>query len=77
MRHSLAILCVIACLAAGAVSTEVEAATREQAVSRALAADGNRGKVLSVRQQTTDGRTVWAVKVLTDGRVRVHRIPAD
>lgn len=77
MRHSLALLCVVACLASGLVSTTVEAATREQAVSRALAADGNRGKVLSVRQQTTDGRTVWAVKVLTDGRVRVHRIPAD
>lgn len=67
----------MALLAGGVVSTELEAATREQAVARALAADGNKGKVLSVRQQTSDGRTVWAVKVLTDGRVRVHRIPAD
>lgn len=77
MRQTALLFCAIVCLAGSLASTDVNAATREQAVSQALAADGNRGKVLSVRQETSNGRSVWAVKVLTNGRVRIHRILAD
>jgi|GEM_PF-1827915 len=55
-----------------------EAATREQAIAQALRADGNRGRVLEVRRSAgNDGRDVFLIKTITDGRVRVHRIPAD
>ena len=54
------------------------AATREQAIAQALAEARGEGRVLTVRREPgADGRDVWAVKVIVDGRVRVHRVPAD
>ena len=68
-----AVLC-----SAAALPSSADAATREQAIAQALAADGNRGRVLGVQlERGGDGRSVYAVKVITDGRVRVHRYPAD
>lgn len=72
MRRHLLMALLIALVVS--VST-AHAATREQAVQRALAADGRGARVLEVRR-SDDGDT-WQVKVITDGRVRVHRIPAD
>ena len=69
-----AVLCVGALLAAPPAA----AATREQAIAQALAQARGDGRVLTVRREAgTDGRDVWAVKVIVDGRVRVHRVPAD
>lgn len=52
-----------------------QAANREQAIELALQQNGGSGKVLGVRTVTdNNGRTVYAVKVLSDGRVRVIRI---
>ena len=54
------------------------AASREQAIAAALAETRGQGRVLSAqRERTADGREVWAVKVIVDGRVRVHRVSAD
>ena len=71
------ILCLAGGLAGVFTAPEASAETREQAVSKALAASDNRGRVLSVRQEESADGNVWAVKVLTDGRVRIHRFPAD
>ena len=68
-----AALCIAALAAAPA-----SAATREQAIAQALAEARGDGRVLTVRREPgVDGRDVWAVKVIVDGRVRVHRVPAD
>ena len=77
MRQTALSLCMTLCLMGGLAASSANAATREQAVSQALAASDNRGRVLSVREEETENGSVWAVKVLTDGRVRVHRVPAD
>jgi len=58
--------------------SQSEAATRDQAIAQALRADGNRGQVLEVRRvDGGNGGDVFLIKTITDGRVRVHRIPAD
>lgn len=60
------------------MATPADAASREQAVASALAEARGQGRVLGVkRERGTDGRDVWAVKVIVGGRVRVHRVPAD
>ena len=52
-----------------------DAANREQAIELALQQSGGAGKVLGVRTiKNKNGRTFYAVKVLSDGRVRVIRI---
>ena len=51
-----------------------DAGSRAQAIDQAMAASGGRGKVLGVREVSENGQTYYAVKVLTDGRVRVLRI---
>ena len=70
-------LCLTGGLAGVLAAPEANAETREQAVSKALAASDNRGRVLSVREEQSADGNVWAVKVLTDGRVRIHRFPVD
>ena len=52
-----------------------EAVNREQAIELALQQNGGSGKVLGVRTvKDKNGQTSYAVKVLSDGRVRVIRI---
>lgn len=52
--------------------------SRQQAADEAIARNGGVGKVLNVQQKTQrDGNTVYSVKVLTNGRVRVFQIPAN
>lgn len=52
-----------------------DAANREQAVELALQQNGGAGKVLGVKTiKDKNGLIVYAVKVLSDGRVRVIRI---
>ncbi len=62
-------------------SAPAAAASREQAIASALSqarAQGGEGRVLGVRREPgANGRDVWAVKIIVDGRVRVHRVPAD
>jgi len=52
--------------------------SREQAISRALQQSGGNGKVLGVRTtKNADGTTVYSVKILTNGRVRVFQIRSN
>jgi len=51
-----------------------DAGSRGEAIEEALAKNGGRGKVLGVREERSGNGIVYAVKVLTDGRVRVFRI---
>lgn len=49
--------------------------TREQAIATALQRNGGQGKVLAVRKtENSNGQTVYAVKVLTNGRVKVYHV---
>lgn len=50
-----------------------DASSRGQAIEQALRQSGG-GKVLGVRESREGDTVVYAVKVLTDGRVRVYRI---
>lgn len=60
------------------VDTAAAASSREQAAAVALQQNGGSGRVLSVREdRDSSGRTVFAVKILTDGRVRIIYVPAD
>ncbi len=52
-----------------------EANDRAQAISIALQKNGGQGKVLSVNETVNArGQTLFAVKVLSNGRVRVYQI---
>ena len=52
-----------------------DAGSRNEAIAQALAQSGGGGKVLGVKEERdARGGVVYAVKVLTDGRVRVVRI---
>lgn len=52
------------------------ASNQQQAVQIAMDRNGGNGKVLSVSTVTNrDGSIVFAVKILSNGRVRVFRIP--
>jgi len=71
------ILLVGLCLALPQFAVAAEL-TQQQAIDRALATVGGDSKVLGVREMKNDaGVRVYAVKVLTNGRVRVIRIPID
>jgi len=68
-------LLAVALLASpGAVSdAAADAGSRSEAIAEALSRSGG-GKVLGVKETTgSDGRREYAVKVLTDGRVRIVR----
>lgn len=52
-----------------------DAANRQQAIEIALQQSGANGKVLGVKtEKNKNGQTVYAVKVLSEGRVRVIRV---
>ncbi len=59
----------------GTTASAADAANRQQAIDIAMQQNGGTGKVLGV-QTLTDarGQTVYAVKILSNGRVRVFRI---
>ena len=73
-KTALGILCLLLLLslmpAHGAGSL-----TREQAIATALQRNGGQGKVLAVRKtENSNGQTIYAVKVLTNGRVKVYHV---
>lgn len=73
-----ALLIVLCVLATGVGNTvqAADAANRQQAISMALRQNGGDGKVLGVQNvRGRDGRSIFAVKILSNGRVRVFRIP--
>lgn len=57
-------------------SAHAQANSRSQAIEQAMSRAGGRGQVLSVREIREGGSSYYDVKILTDGRVRVYRIPA-
>ena len=57
-------------------TAHAQAASRSQAIEQAMSRAGGRGQVLSVREVREGGSSYFDVKILTDGRVRVYRIPA-
>ena len=51
-----------------------DVASRQQAIDMALQQDGGTGKILGVQtSRDGNGQLVYAVKVLSNGRVRVYR----
>lgn len=70
--------CLTVAMAGAIFSTPghaADAANRQQAIDIALRQSGGNGKVLGVETMTdASGQTVFAVKVLSNGRVRVFRI---
>lgn len=51
-----------------------DAANRQQAIDMALQREGGDGKVLGVQtEQDRNGQTTYAVKILSNGRIRVYR----
>jgi len=51
---------------------------RRAAIAEAVDQAGGRGKVLSVKPGTnSNGRTVYKIRILTDGRVRTFSIPSS
>ncbi len=65
------------CLAlSGLQNVHADVANRQGAIAEALDKAGGNSKVIGVREETNkDGRVIFAVKVLSEGRVRVFRIP--
>ena len=58
----------------GTPAIAADAANRQQAIDKALQQNGGQGKVLGVTtSQNQNGETVFAVKVLANGRVQVFR----
>ncbi len=54
------------------------ASSREQAAATAVQQNGGAGRVLGVREeQDGNGRRVYAVQILIDGRVRIILVPAN
>lgn len=68
---------LLLCLAVpGLQSAQADASNRQAAIAEALDKAGGSSKVIGVREETNkDGRVIFAVKVLSEGRVRVYRIP--
>ncbi|MFK7993692.1 MAG: hypothetical protein AB8B87_06125 [Granulosicoccus sp.] len=64
-------------LCGGTTSADAAGASNaQQAAQIALQQSGGSGKVLGVNTETdSNGRRVFAVKILSNGRVRVVRIP--
>jgi len=55
---------------------KADASTRQDAITEALNKAGGDSKVIGVREEVNaDGVPVFAVKVLSNGRIRVFRIP--
>lgn len=67
-------LCLLAGMASSTASA-ADAANRQQAIDMAVRQNGGDGKVLGVQTiQSDNGQTVFAVKILSNGRVRVFHI---
>lgn len=76
-RPVLSIICVLLLmLSISPMSSALaaDAANRQQAIDKARQQNGGNGKVLGVQTSTNNnGQTVFAVKILSNGRVRVFR----
>lgn len=69
---------VVVCLLAVTPGFVAAADNAQQAAQDALQQAGGGGRVLGVSTETdSNGRQVYAVKILSNGRVRVIRIPKD
>ncbi len=68
---------LLMCLAlTGMQPTYADAANRQDAIAEALSKAGSDSKVIGVRETTNEnGTVVFAVKVLSNGRIRVFQIP--
>ena len=78
MKPILLATCLTVAIASAVFSTvgsAADAANRQQAIDLAVRQNGGNGKVLGVQTMTdANGQTVFAVKILSNGRVRVFRI---
>ena len=78
MRIVLLAACLTVAITSAVFSTPgnaADAANRQQAMDIAVQQNGGNGKVLGVQTMTdANGNTVYAVKILSNGRVRVFRI---
>ncbi len=68
-------LCLLTATAGSTVQA-ADASNRQQAIDMAMRQNGGQGKVLGVQViRAENGQSYFAVKILSNGRVRVHRIP--
>lgn len=78
-RTALISVLLLALLCLGTMALPVsaaDAANRQQAIDMALDQNGGDGKVLGVKvENDRNGQTVYAIKILSNGRIRVIRIP--
>ncbi len=78
MKPILLAACLTVAIASAVFSTAAsaaDAANRQQAIDIAVRQNGGTGKVLGVQTiADANGQTVYAVKILSNGRVRVFRI---
>ncbi len=59
----------------GMTAQAADASNRQQAIDMAMRQNGGQGKVLGVQViRSENGQSYFAVKILSNGRVRVHRI---
>ena len=76
LATALVSLCLLLALTLSATPSYADASNRKQAISQALARSGSDAEVLGVKQiQKDDGRVIFAVKVISNGRVKVIHIP--
>lgn len=78
MKSLLLATCLAVAMLSAIVSSPghaANAANRQQAIDIAVQQNGGSGKVLGVQtMKDANGKTVYAVKILSNGRVRVFRI---
>ncbi|ASJ75018.1 hypothetical protein [Granulosicoccus antarcticus] len=72
---ALCLLLVMLSIFPGTPAQAADAANRQQAIEIARQQNGGDGKVLGVQTMSDgNGQTIFAVKILSNGRVRVFRI---
>ncbi|MEE9334046.1 MAG: hypothetical protein V3U65_08125 [Granulosicoccaceae bacterium] len=72
----LAALCLLLVLSFSSTPSYADASNRKQAIGQALAQSGSDAKVLSVKQiKNGNGGVTFAVKLISNGRVKVIHIP--
>ena len=75
-QTALAALCLLLALSLSSTPSYADASNRKQAISQALAQSGGNAEVLGVKQISNGkGGVTFAVKLISNGRVKVIHIP--
>ncbi len=78
VARALGLVVILACVATSGPAYANGASNEKQAASQALKENGGSGEVLGVsKEKNSRGKSVFAVKIIENGRVRVIRIPQN